>query len=188
MATGCKVCGEPAGLICSRCRESRYCDRSCQKVDWVAHKPVCNPRAPPHVGDSPNIDVVTIMFITTRDTFANENSRLVLAAIREFDPQMPGAILRTYNKTTVDAAVRAGEEYGTPLVPRAAYNSWLVIDSEHPAYMAEFDSALALWPEALGDIQQRMAAQEVANPLVLCELSMNKDRNTLCSSDFPHMC
>jgi hypothetical protein len=28
-------------LVCSRCKEARYCSKDCQRAAWPAHKPVC---------------------------------------------------------------------------------------------------------------------------------------------------
>lgn len=30
-----------AGLVCSKCKKSRYCSKSCQKKDWKIHKSEC---------------------------------------------------------------------------------------------------------------------------------------------------
>ncbi|EAT80337.2 hypothetical protein SNOG_12524 [Parastagonospora nodorum SN15] len=40
----CTTCsGGPAKRRCSRCKAAYYCDRSCQKTDWKAHRNVCEP-------------------------------------------------------------------------------------------------------------------------------------------------
>ncbi|KNC51484.1 uncharacterized protein AMSG_07680 [Thecamonas trahens ATCC 50062] len=40
----CKVCGKGESRSrCSRCKAVVYCSRSCQKIDWKAHKQVCVP-------------------------------------------------------------------------------------------------------------------------------------------------
>jgi hypothetical protein len=42
----CEVCGAIEGgdrqlLLCTGCREVRYCGRACQKQHWKQHKAVC---------------------------------------------------------------------------------------------------------------------------------------------------
>ena len=42
---GCAEAGgvsEEASSVCARCEAVRYCSRECQRVDWRAHKPVCD--------------------------------------------------------------------------------------------------------------------------------------------------
>lgn len=38
----CNVCDVPADLKCSTCKTTRYCTRSCQKLDWKEHKKLCS--------------------------------------------------------------------------------------------------------------------------------------------------
>jgi len=37
----CKVCGEPAGASCAKCKVARYCSVECQRGDWKTHKKEC---------------------------------------------------------------------------------------------------------------------------------------------------
>lgn len=39
----CSYCGNPSAQVrkCGRCGGVRYCDQTCQKADWKAHKPYC---------------------------------------------------------------------------------------------------------------------------------------------------
>jgi len=37
----CSYCGSPAGLRCSKCKNSRYCSKMCQKKDYRKHKETC---------------------------------------------------------------------------------------------------------------------------------------------------
>jgi len=39
----CGHCGIAAKLVCTRCREVRYCSQTCQKEAWAAHKTTCKP-------------------------------------------------------------------------------------------------------------------------------------------------
>jgi len=38
----CNVCLKEASMVCGRCNARRYCNRECQKADWIKHKPFCN--------------------------------------------------------------------------------------------------------------------------------------------------
>ena len=38
-------------LLCGRCQEISYCDRTCQKAHWKVHKLVCEPIKPPIIED-----------------------------------------------------------------------------------------------------------------------------------------
>lgn len=39
----CAVCGNPAPLVCARCKAANYCGKEHQKLHWATHKPVCKP-------------------------------------------------------------------------------------------------------------------------------------------------
>ena len=39
----CGHCGIVAKLLCTRCKQVRYCSQTCQKEAWAAHKVVCTP-------------------------------------------------------------------------------------------------------------------------------------------------
>lgn len=41
MVVPCGNCGEAASSHCSRCLETHYCSRECQRADWRAHKRFC---------------------------------------------------------------------------------------------------------------------------------------------------
>ncbi|KAF2110978.1 hypothetical protein BDV96DRAFT_583201 [Lophiotrema nucula] len=40
--TQCSHCGDYASQLCVGCHIHAYCDKSCQKVNWKLHKPVCS--------------------------------------------------------------------------------------------------------------------------------------------------
>ncbi|KAG8227849.1 hypothetical protein J437_LFUL010708 [Ladona fulva] len=42
-AGNCGVCGQPATLKCSGCKEQYYCSKEHQKSDWKRHKETCRP-------------------------------------------------------------------------------------------------------------------------------------------------
>ncbi|KAI9907953.1 hypothetical protein PsorP6_003808 [Peronosclerospora sorghi] len=45
-AVRCRVCKESSTLVCSRCKDARYCGSDCQKQDWkTSHKQKCKPSA-----------------------------------------------------------------------------------------------------------------------------------------------
>lgn len=39
--TLCSVCPQVGTFKCSRCHDTHYCKRECQKADWSAHKKIC---------------------------------------------------------------------------------------------------------------------------------------------------
>lgn len=39
----CVVCGNPAPLVCARCKAANYCGKEHQKSHWATHKPMCKP-------------------------------------------------------------------------------------------------------------------------------------------------
>ncbi|KAJ3038021.1 hypothetical protein HDV00_001065 [Rhizophlyctis rosea] len=54
----CRVCGNTAAFMCSRCGPGvQYCSAQCQTDDWPTHKTECagtvRPQAPPRVGSMP---------------------------------------------------------------------------------------------------------------------------------------
>jgi hypothetical protein len=38
----CVQCGKPAKLRCRACRVTKYCGKSCQKLDWSFHRTMCS--------------------------------------------------------------------------------------------------------------------------------------------------
>lgn len=51
----CSGCGflrsrkVPKLRVCGRCRDAAYCDRSCQKMDWLKHKQHCGKKLDPEI-------------------------------------------------------------------------------------------------------------------------------------------
>lgn len=35
------ICGDYSKFVCSKCRTTRYCSKTCQKEDWKTHKKIC---------------------------------------------------------------------------------------------------------------------------------------------------
>ena len=40
--TSCANCNKESALICSRCRQARYCSKGCQRAHWKVHKRACS--------------------------------------------------------------------------------------------------------------------------------------------------
>src|SRR6266536_2388050 len=38
---GCYVCQKPTNTRCSKCHQTYYCSKECQKIDWKEHKKSC---------------------------------------------------------------------------------------------------------------------------------------------------
>lgn len=94
----CSACGKarPSAelLLCSRCKQAYYCDVSCQKQHWHAHRALCQTigtarKVAPHVLDQESVDR------------SNENiriARLILTSVRGQDAHTNALLYDLFNK------------------------------------------------------------------------------------------
>lgn len=79
----CTVCWRPATDLCGRCKQVRYCGRSCQRDDWKTHKVFCGADAFP--AKSPTVKSYRALFFPVDE----EGARFLEVSIecRRWDQQ-----------------------------------------------------------------------------------------------------
>lgn len=81
----CKKCGSTGNtMVCSLCKSVSYCDKTCQREDWSAHKPVCK-----MLRTIKETDYIRIHAGIRRLKFAKRHGKLPQTAIQRLE-SLPG--------------------------------------------------------------------------------------------------
>ena len=95
MSCSYSVCPNEGTLICSQCKNTKYCSRKCQRADWKRHKCECQQKAPKESKEFLNFEqhlemaILLGSFSNLKDTPKLEALRAQLGSHLNYFPEKP---------------------------------------------------------------------------------------------------